>query len=62
MKTIEISSKTDAHGHLRIEPLFGKPERNVRILMLLADEVEDADDEHLWLDEYQFMWRICARC
>jgi len=49
MKTIEIKSKTDTHGHLRIDYQLDKPEKSVRVLIMLADEVGDADDEQLWL-------------
>ncbi len=45
MKTIEIKSKTDIHGHLRIDYQLNKPEKSVRVLIMLADEVGDADDE-----------------
>lgn len=49
MNTIEIKSKTDTHGHLRIDYQLDKPEKSVRVLIMLADEVEDGDDEQLWL-------------
>ena len=50
MKTIEIKSKTDPRGHLKIDYQLDKPGKNVRVLIMLADETEDKDDEKLWLE------------
>ena len=49
MKTIEIKSKTDAHGHLRVDYQLNKPGKSVRVLIVLAEEVGDTEDEQLWV-------------
>jgi len=50
MKAIEINSKTDKKGHLKIDYKIGKSERNVRILILLDDYNSMPDDEKIWVD------------
>ena len=50
MKTIEIKSKTDIHGHLKIDYQLDKPEKNVRVLILMSEENDEAEDEKLWLE------------
>ncbi|NOY95408.1 MAG: hypothetical protein GXO81_03330 [Chlorobi bacterium] len=50
MKAIEINSKTDKNGHLRIDYQLDKSERNVRILILLEDDLSELDEEKLWMD------------
>jgi hypothetical protein len=49
MKAIEITSKTDKFGHLKIDYQINKPERNVRVLILLEDEYEQ-EEEKLWMN------------
>lgn len=49
MKAIEINSKTDKNGHLRIDYKLNKPEKKVRILLLLEEEQTESDDEKIWL-------------
>jgi hypothetical protein len=49
MKAIEIKSKTDKSGHLKIDYQVGKSDRNVRVL-ILVEESSDSDEEKLWLD------------
>jgi hypothetical protein len=49
VKAIEINSKTDKTGHLRINYKLDRPGRNVRILILLDDEKNEGEDEKLWL-------------
>ena len=49
MKAIEINSKTDKKGHLRIDCQLDKSDSNVRVLILL-DDSSDSEDEKLWMD------------
>lgn len=49
MKAIEINSKTDKKGHLKIDYQLNKSNSNVRVLILLDDN-SDNDDEKLWMD------------
>jgi hypothetical protein len=50
MKAIELNSKTDKSGHLRIDYQLGKSEKKVRVLILLDEEQSELDDEKIWLD------------
>lgn len=54
MRAIEINSKTDKKGHLKIDYQIGKSERNVRVLILLDDNTSQPDDEKLWLSSISF--------
>lgn len=49
MKAIEINSKTDKNGNLKIEYPLNKKNSNVRVLILLDDDYLNPDDEKLWL-------------
>jgi len=49
MRAIEINSKTDKRGHLKIDYPLDKSDSNVRVLILLDDNIDD-DEERLWLD------------
>ncbi|MCD4696506.1 MAG: hypothetical protein K8S16_09730 [Bacteroidales bacterium] len=49
MRAIEINSKTDKTGHLKINYQLNKSDSNVRILILLDDDIK-IDEEKLWLD------------
>lgn len=50
MKAIELKSKTDKKGHLKIDFDLGKSEANVRVLILIDDsELTDIEDEKIWL-------------
>ncbi len=49
MKAIEINSKTDKYGNLKIEYPLNKKNRNVRVLILLDDDYINPEDEKLWL-------------
>jgi hypothetical protein len=50
MKAIEINSKTDKKGHLKIDYPLDKKNRNVRVLILLDDDyTEEQNDEKLWM-------------
>ena len=45
MKAIEIISKTDKKGHLKINYPLNRPDSKVRILLLVEDE--DEQDEEI---------------
>ncbi|NOX47852.1 MAG: hypothetical protein GXO89_12825 [Chlorobi bacterium] len=49
MRAIEIKSKTDKTGHLKISYQLEKSNRNVRVLILLDDD-NKTDEEKLWMD------------
>jgi len=50
MRAIEINSKTDKSGHLKLDYKLGKSEQNVRILILLDENTYPEEDEKLWLN------------
>lgn len=50
MRAIEISSKTDKSGHLKIDYMLNKSERNVRILILLEEDSYEQEEEKLWMN------------
>lgn len=50
MRAIEINSKTDKYGHLKLDYKLGKSEQNVRILILLDENTYPEEDEKLWLN------------
>lgn len=50
MKAIEIKSKTDKTGHLKINYKLDKSESNVRILILLDEDSSDQEEEKLWMN------------
>lgn len=50
MKAIEINSKTDKTGRLKIDYKLDKSESNVRVLILINDDITEHDEENLWLD------------
>jgi len=50
MRAIEINSKTDKTGHLKINYRLNKSNRKVRVLILLDEEDTNIDEEKLWLD------------
>jgi hypothetical protein len=49
MKAIEINSKTDKYGNLRIDYPLNKKDSKVRVLILIDDDYINPDDEKLWL-------------
>ncbi|NOY51909.1 MAG: hypothetical protein GXO88_15260 [Chlorobi bacterium] len=49
MKAIEITSKTDKTGHLKIDYNLNKSNKNVRILILLDEDAYEQDEEKLWM-------------
>jgi hypothetical protein len=50
MKAIEIRSKTDKTGHLKINYKLDKSESNVRILILLDEDFPEQEEEKLWMN------------
>jgi len=49
MRAIEIASKTDKTGRLRIDCKLDHLDSDVRVLILLDEDVSVADEERLWL-------------
>ncbi len=49
MRAIEINSKTDKKGHLKIDYHLDKSDSNVRVL-ILVDDNSDQDEEAIWMD------------
>jgi hypothetical protein len=50
MRAIEIISKTDKTGHLKLDYKLNKSEKNVRVLILLDDDNYEQEEEKLWMD------------
>lgn len=50
MRAIEIISKTDKSGHLKIDYMLNKSDRNVRILILLEEDSYEQEEEKLWMN------------
>ena len=50
MKVIELKSKTDKSGHLKINYNLNKSESNVRVLILFDDDMNEQDEENLWMN------------
>jgi hypothetical protein len=50
MKAIEINSKTDKTGHLKIDYKLDKSDKNVRVLILIADDPSDQEEENIWMN------------
>jgi hypothetical protein len=49
MRAIEINSKTDKTGLLRIECQLDHSESAVRVLILLDEDDASAEEERLWM-------------
>ena len=49
MKAIEIKTRTDNTGSLKLDILLKKKNKQVKILILFKEEDEILDDENLWL-------------
>lgn len=49
MKAIEIKTKTDNKGQLKINIPLKEINKNVRILILLSEEEDLIDDDKIWL-------------
>ncbi len=52
MRAIEIKSKTDLAGNLRIDYPVQKSNRNVRVIILLEEDEPVEDDETLWMKSF----------
>lgn len=51
MRAIEINSKTDKTGHLKIDFKIDKSNGHVRVLILLDDENNnEQEEEKLWME------------
>ncbi len=48
MKAIEINTKTDEFGNLKLNYPLHRSERKVRVLILMDDIVDYEDDETTW--------------
>ena len=48
MKAIELNSKTDKSGYLRLEYKLDKYDRNVRVIILLEED-EEKHEEKQWI-------------
>ncbi|WP_372947103.1 hypothetical protein [Mariniphaga sp.] len=49
MKAIELNSRTDKKGYLKIKYPLEKSEKNVRILILVDEDNNETEEEELWL-------------
>ena len=52
MKAIEINSKTDKGGHLKIDYNLNKPDRNVRILIMFDEDYSEKEEENLMVHSF----------
>ena len=50
MKAIEITTKTDKTGNLKINYPINKKESDVRIIILVDEKNDDVDEEKLWIN------------
>ncbi len=50
MRAIELNSRTDRFGHLKIDYKLNQSERNVRVLILLEDDQYEQEEEKLWMN------------
>ncbi len=50
MRAIEIVSKTDKKGQLKIDYKLDKSNSNVRVLILLDDDNHEQEEEKLWMN------------
>ena len=53
MKSIEINTKTDKEGHLKINYPLNKKDKKVRVIILLDEQNDDIDEEKKWLNSIQ---------
>ena len=50
MKAIEITTKTDKTGHLKINYPMNKRDSDVRIIILVDEKNDELDEEELWMN------------
>ncbi len=48
MRAIEINSRTDQSGHLKIDCQLGRQDSDVRVLILVDDDPKE-EEEQLWM-------------
>jgi hypothetical protein len=49
MKAIELKSRTDKEGHLKIDYQLDKSNRKVRVIILFDEDIDEKNEEELWL-------------
>jgi len=49
MKAIEINTKTDKQGHLKLNYQLNKKDRKVRVIILIDEQSDDIDEEKEWI-------------
>jgi hypothetical protein len=50
MKAIEINSKTDKKGRLKINYNLNKSDSKVRVLILIEEDSSEKDEETVWMN------------
>ena len=50
MKAIEINSRTDKTGHLKINYNLNKSDSKVRVLILIDDDPSEKEEEKIWMN------------
>jgi len=53
MKAIEINTRTDKQGHLKLNYQLNKKDRKVRVIILIDEQSDDIDEEKEWLISIQ---------
>ena len=53
MKAIEINTKTDKQGHLKLNYQLNKKDRKVRVIILIDEQSDDIDEEKEWIISIQ---------
>jgi len=53
MKAIEINTKTDKQGHLKLNYQLNKKDRKVRVIILIDEQSDDIDEEKEWINSIQ---------
>ena len=49
MKAIEINTRTDKQGHLKLNYQLNKKDRKVRVIILIDEQSDDIDEEKEWI-------------
>jgi hypothetical protein len=50
MRAIEINSKTDKTGHLKINYKLNKSDSKVRVLILIEEDSSEKDEDSMWMN------------
>jgi hypothetical protein len=53
MKAIEINTRTDKFGNLKLDYPLNKKDSVVRVIILLEDKSEEMEEEKRWLHSIQ---------